>query len=159
VEATLPTGADSNPDPILGPVSCASAGNCTTVGFYNDTSGNQQAVMLTETSGKWAPGVMAVPPSPATNPLVTINAVSCASAGNCAVVGEYNDTSGNEQGLLLTESSGTWVAAKAKLPTGAAADPWTGFTSVSCASAGNCTAVGYCEDTSGHYQGLLITQS
>jgi hypothetical protein len=214
VEATLPTGADSDPNPILGPVSCASAGNCTTVGFYNDTSGKQQGVMLTETAGRWAPGVMAVPPSAATNPMVTINAVSCtspgnctaagwytdssghqqglvltqssgrwvaakaklpagaatnplvytssvscASAGNCAVVGEYNDTSGNEQGLLLTESSGTWVAAKAKLPSGAAANPFAAFTSLSCASAGNCTAVGYYEDTSGHSQGLMITQS
>ncbi len=158
-EATLPAGAASDPNPILTPVSCASAGNCTTVGYYTDTSGNRQGVMLTESSGKWAPGVKAAPPSPATNPLVTINAVSCASPGNCTAAGWYTDSSGNQQGLVLTQSSGTWVAAKAKLPAGAAANPVVYMSSVSCASARNCTAVGEYNDTSGNEQGLLLTES
>jgi hypothetical protein len=157
-EATLPTGAASDPNPILSAVSCASPGNCTAVGWYTDGSGNQQGLLLTQSSGTWTAAAAKLPLGAATNPVVYMGSVSCTSKGKCTAVGEYSDTSGHEQGLLLTESSDTWVATKAKLPNGAGANPSTGLSSLSCASAGNCTAVGYYEDTSAHYQGLLITQ-
>src|SRR5436305_8015324 len=48
---------------------------------------------------------------------------------------------------------------KATLPTNAASSPGVFLASVSCRSAGNCSAVGTYIDASLHFQGLLLTES
>ena len=156
VEASLPANAN-NTTAGLGSVSCASAGNCTAVGYYEDSSGHQQGLLLSETSGTWATGVEAsLPANAGTNPDAYL-VVSCASVGSCAAVGRYVDSSGHEQGVLLSETSGTWATGvEASLPANAGTNPNAGLDSVSCASAGNCTAVGGYTDSSGHSQGLLL---
>ena len=161
VEASLPANAGTNPNAGLGAVSCASAGNCTAVGNYDDSSGHQQVLLLSETSGTWAAGVEAsLPANAGTNPNPQLVSVSCASAGNCTAVGGYTDSSGHRQGLLLTETSGTWATGvEASLPANANTSSNVGLNSVSCASAGNCTAVGGYKDSSGHSQGLLLTET
>lgn len=53
VETILPADAESNPQANMDSVSCPSAGNCTAVGGYTDSSGNEQGVLSTETSGTW----------------------------------------------------------------------------------------------------------
>jgi hypothetical protein len=159
VRATLPAGADPDPIAALDSVSCASAGNCSAVGSYRDTSGNTHGLLMTQTSGTWAAGVEATLPSAASNPQVALNSASCTSPGNCSAVGEYIDNSGNTQGLLLTETSGTWAAGvQATLPA-AASNPNVVLGSVSCVSAGNCTAVGEYVDSSSHRQGLVLRES
>jgi Domain of unknown function DUF11 len=160
VEATLPANAGSNPDVSLSSVSCASAGNCTAVGRYADSSGYAHGLLLTETSGSWATGIQATLPANAgSNPNVSLSSVSCASAGNCTAVGRYEDGSGNAQGLLLTETSGSWATGvEATLPASAGSTPNVSLSSVSCASAGNCTAVGRYFDGS-PFQGLLLTET
>jgi homospermidine synthase len=107
-QAALPTGVKSNPGVTLPSVSCASAGNCTAVGSWIDSSGNRHGLLLTQTAGTWAAGTDApLPANAASNPLVLLRSVSCASAGNCTAVGLYTDSSGNSQGLLLTQTSPT----------------------------------------------------
>src|SRR5260221_5286127 len=96
IEAPLPANAASNPFANVSSVSCASAGNCTAVGLYFDSSGNQLGVLLTETAGTWATGTeAALPASAASNPVVFLASVSCASAGHFTAVGFYTDSSGN----------------------------------------------------------------
>ena len=91
---------------------------------------------------------------------MTLSAVSCPSAGNCSAVGTYADNTGSTQGLLLTETAGSWATgAEAGLPADAGSNPYVGLNSVSCASAGNCTAVGFYQDSSRNSQGLLVTQT
>jgi hypothetical protein len=162
-EATLPAGADtSNPIASFNSVSCASAGNCTAVGAYRDTPNDySQAMMVTETSGKWGPAVEATPPNVATasNPTVTLNSVSCTSPGDCIAVGDYIDTSGNTQGLVLTQSDGAWTPTEATLPSDAGSNPYMLLIRVSCASTGNCAAVGTYKDSSGNTQGLLLPET
>ena len=167
VEAPLPANAGSIPDTRVDSVSCSSAGNCTAVGAYEDSSGHLQGLILTETSGVWATGVEAsLPANAATIPYVQLDQVSCASPGSCTAVGTYDDSSGNVQGLLLTETSGKWaIGAEASLPANAGSGG-TGINklipqvdAVSCASAGNCAAVGSYPDTSAHQQGLLLTET
>src|SRR5438067_1293390 len=154
-EAILPANAGSDPHVFPYSLSCPSAGNCSAVGTYADSSGHAQGLLLTETAGTWAAGVDAVLPANAgSNPDVGLNAVSCASAGNCTAVGSYTDTSGFRRGLVLTETGGTWATGvEASLPGNAASNPKVSIGSVSCASAGNCSAVGNYEDSSGHTQG------
>src|SRR5439155_925475 len=160
VEASLPANAGSDPHVFLYSASCASAGNCGAVGGYNDGAGNVHGLLLTETAGTWAAGLEAsLPANAGSNPDISLS-VSCASAGNCSVVGSYADTSGHYQGLLLTETAGTWTAGvEASLPANAGADALVFISAVSCASAGNCSAVGTYFDLSGHTQGLLLTES
>ena len=69
---------------------------------YTDLAG----LLLDERSGTWSTGTEAELPSNAgSNPGVNLASVSCASAGNCAAVGDYTDSAGNTQGLLLNEIS------------------------------------------------------
>src|SRR5437764_13070525 len=83
VEASLPANAGSIPDVALNSVSCAAAGNCSAVGKYVDSSSNVQGLLLTETAGTWATGIEAsLPANAASNPVVFLGSVSCASAGN-----------------------------------------------------------------------------
>ena len=159
-EAVLPAGTAPNPDVNLISVSCASAGNCTAVGTYSDSSNGTQGLLLTQTNGTWAAGTEAVlPAGAASNPEILLFSVSCASAGNCTAAGQYVDNSGDAQGLLLTQTGGTWAATEAVPPANAGSDPLAGLTSVSCASAGNCTAVGSYSDSSGTHQGMLLTKT
>jgi PASTA domain len=164
VEAALPANAASAKQYVyLYPVSCASPGNCTAVGGYVDSSGNSPVLLLTETDGVWGTGVEAALPANAsvTDQYPFISSVSCASAGNCGAVGAYVDSSGNYQGLLLTKTAGVWATGvEADLPADAAATHQiASLTSVSCASPGNCTAVGGYVDSSGGSQALLLDET
>jgi hypothetical protein len=162
VEAGLPAGAStSNPNVDLTAVSCGAPGSCTAVGSYNDNSNHAQVVIFTETAGVWGAGVQAAPPAGAgANPNAEILSVSCPSVGNCSAVGDYQDASGAQQGLLLGESGGTWATGtEAGLPANAGSNPLAHPGSVSCASAGNCTAVGTYRDSSGKTQGLLLSET
>jgi len=144
-------------------VSCTSVGNCSAVGDYADNSvpSRQQGLLLTETAGTWAAGVKAtLPAGTATDPDVDLGSVSCVSAGNCSAVGGYKDSAGHLQGLLLTETAGTWApGVKALPPADAATEPDVFFYSLSCTSAGNCSAVGDYKDSAGHYQALALNET
>jgi len=153
IEAVLPANAATgeNQDASVDAVSCASAGNCTAAGNYQDTSGLTQGLLLTEKAGKWSRGVEAAVPAGAGPGLVYLASVSCASAGNCAAV--------SSGGLLLTEKAGKWATGvEATLPGNAAPVDSVLLYSVSCASAGDCTAVGTYETASGWSAGLVLTE-
>jgi hypothetical protein len=157
LEAVLPANAATkNQNAQLVSVSCPSAGNCSAVGLYTDNSGNTEGLLMSETAGLWAPGVEAVPPANANSSGTSRpESVSCASPGNCSAVGEY----GGGSGLLLTETAGRWAkGVKAVLPANAAQNQPLLLFSVSCALAGNCSAVGWYTDDSGHTEGLLLNE-
>jgi hypothetical protein len=169
VEAALPANAaTAQPGVYLSSISCASAGNCSAVGIYNNDTGND-GVLLTETEGSWATGVKATLPASADpTDQVELSAVSCPAAGDCAAVGVCVDHLGNFQGLLLTQTASEWSGGvEAALPANATAtapEQDVGLFSVSCASTGNCSAVGSYDVYSnrlGAYtqQGLLMTET
>ncbi len=169
IEASLPASAGPLADAFLQSVSCASTGNCTAVGFYDDSSGPfSDGLLFTETSGTWATGVEAPLPANAktlssSSQFLQLSSVSCASAGNCSAVGRYETSSGYSQGLLLTDTSGTWATGvEAPLPANASTNKSSAgaqLNSVSCASAGNCAAVGDYYDSSDQSDGLFLTET
>jgi hypothetical protein len=125
-------------------VSCPSAGNCSAGGNYVDSSSDTQAFVINETNGSWSQA-MEVPGTAALNKggIAVISSVSCRSAGNCSAGGDYTDSSNHQQALVVSEVNGTWGTAVelpgiAKLNAGGSA----AITSLSCASAGNCSAGG-----------------
>src|SRR5262245_56682212 len=124
-------------------VSCASRGSCAAVGFYKDGGGDQQGFVAVERYGVWGQAVE-VPGLGALNAggKSWVSSVSCASPGYCAAGGNYaTDAAGHGQAFVVSETNGSWGTAQevaANLNTGGGA----GVDSVSCASAGNCSAGG-----------------
>ena len=122
-------------------VSCGSAGNCAAGGSYSNSSG-EQAFVVSEKNGSWGRAIE-VPGLAALNVYKSgaVDAVSCASAGNCAAVGTYRDANGVPEAFVVSETNGSWGTA-IEVP-GSAAFGIATFASVSCVSVGNCAAVGY----------------
>ncbi len=87
--------------------------------------------------------------------------MSCGSAGNCAVAGDYTDAGGHRQGFVASEKNGTWTQA-IEVPGLGALNQGVGIAradTVSCAPAGNCTAGGYYTDSSSAGQGFVVTET
>ena len=116
----------------------------------SDRSGHQQAFVANETEGTWqraeeAPGTAALNPGGT----AYIESVSCASAGNCSAGGSFTDQSGHQQAFVANETEGTWQRAEEAPGTASLNSGGTAvIESVSCASAGNCTAGGDYLDSS-----------
>jgi hypothetical protein len=103
---------------------------CVNVGSYVDAGGKTQAL-----GGPANVATLNVGGNAA------IASVTCPSAGNCAIGGYYTDTHGSRQAFVATEKKGVWNNARevaGSLNNGGHAQ----INSISCASAGNCVAVG-----------------
>ena len=135
----LPGDADSTSNSVINDVSCPSATSCLATGYYTDTSGVQQGMLLTWSDGAWT----AAGKAPYTETL------SCVTASLCVAV---------EGPDIETWSSGTWTITSVPAPADNGSDP-VSLQSVSCVSASFCVAAGSYTDTSGSTKGLLETLS
>jgi hypothetical protein len=138
--------------PVAG-LSCASPGNCAATGKYqNPTSLRWRAYVVSQVHGVWkAPRTVVGLPALNGGAASDATSVSCASPGNC-VAGGYYGTWGRSgtQPFVISEVNGTWQAANrlqglsfnAHHPWAPGGPQFTEVTSVSCRSAGNCTAAG-----------------
>src|SRR5262249_27431619 len=80
-------------------------------------------------------------------------------AGNCAAGGGYATSPGHGQAFVVNQTNGAWGTAQnvpglAALNQGRSAEIYT----VSCASAGNCSAGGFYHDASGRAQGFVVSE-
>jgi hypothetical protein len=128
-------------------VSCPSAGNCAASGDYTDARDNLQALVVSEKNGRWG-RAQAIPGVQALNVGgdARADAVSCASAGNCSVGGDYTGPVPAEgpppvQAFVASEKNGRWGAARevpgsGALNTGGGAE----VMGISCPAAGDCAA-------------------
>jgi hypothetical protein len=138
------------------------AGSCTAAGTYVDASGLTQSFVADQVTGTWQSAVI-VPGTTALdagNGSVDLGALSCSSAGNCAVGGSYVDVSGNTQVYVANEVAGAWSDAEA-LP-GAVALNASGVatvTALSCGADGNCAVGGLYDEGSGSSQVFIANES
>jgi hypothetical protein len=170
----LPSDAGTTPDATVNSISCPAAGGCSAVGYYTDKNGDAELLLLSQSGGNWSAtegNISAL--AGATGGLetahddLTANSVSCASPGNCSVIGGYEDGSGEYRfrALELSEIGGVWgpaepVTLPSNADTGGIFQPYAELYQVSCASAGNCTGVGsYNATSSGHTEALLLSES
>ena len=162
--ATLPSGATGLPDGFLPALSCPSAGNCSAGGSYSDSKGNVQGLLLSEVKGVWKAPTRLVPPlAAAADPSLTINSLSCSTAGNCSAVGSFEDTHSNGQSFAANEVNGKWMRAReVTLPSNAGSSVQNSeIHSVVCWSRGNCSAIGsYLDNTTptGYAQGFEVDE-
>jgi hypothetical protein len=126
-------------------LSCAQPGYCSAAGSYIDGAAHVQSFVAGQSKGAWG----AARPVPGLGKLNTggqsaVNAISCPVRGTCAAGGFYKDGAGHFQALLLTESKGRWAnAAEARGTAALNSGGGAAIYSVTCMSAGNCTAGGY----------------
>ncbi len=123
-------------------VSCGSASNCVAGGDYG--SPYEWGFVVSEKNGVWGravgvPGLQALTTGRSTD----VNSVSCASAGNCAVGGDYEDVAHGARGFVISEKNGVWGRAT-NVPGLGALDKagYAAVNSVSCAKASSCAAGG-----------------
>ncbi len=152
--------------------SCPSAGSCSAVAVYTDSGGNSQVALFDQVNGSWRLTELDL------SHLAGLDAsgdlgpesISCASAGNCAVVGYYQDASQTYQGFVAMETGGVWApASEAQMPGNVnttnygvnhSGDEDLSLTSVACISAGNCTVFGnYDANAADNDVPLVLTES
>ncbi|HUY42287.1 MAG TPA: hypothetical protein VMU98_00840 [Acidimicrobiales bacterium] len=161
---TLPANAPAKESgALLRSVHCASVGNCTAVGSYLDADVNYPhsfAMGVSEVNGTWRSAVEITLPSDANaNSLVTLNQLSCASAGNCAAVGSYVDHNNVTHALVVNQVNGVWKAARALvLPGNASAYAGASLSGVTCTGVGQCVAVGVYNTVDARLQALASSE-
>ena len=148
-------------DPAIDAISCASAGNCSAGGTYWNLAKGTQAFVGNETNGTWrkaseVPGLARLD----VGKTAAFNALSCASAGNCSVGGSYWGPAKSKRAFVANETNGTWskateVPGTSLLNMGGEAEVDT----VSCASAGNCSAGGSYWDLKHHQQAFVANET
>jgi hypothetical protein len=156
-EAPLPAGTSANRNAELSSVACASPALCVAAGSYTDSSGHGQGVLLTGHGSSWAAAKAPLPRDAAADPAISFAAIACPSATVCVAASSYTDSSGVEQGLLVTGQGTTWAATKAPMPAGAATRPLVGLSHIACPSVTMCVVTGVYSDSPRSYQGLLLT--
>ena len=147
-------------DAQVNSVSCGSAGNCSAGGWYTDSRGYEQLMVVNQVNGIWQ-NAIEVPGSAALNKgdYARITSVSCGSAGNCSAGGSYMDSSSLSAPLVVSEVNGTWQNA-IEVPgmTTLTQRIFGTVTSVSCASAGNCSAGGWYTDSADLGQPFVVNE-
>ncbi len=142
-------------------VSCASAGNCSAGGFYTNGSGQgtNQAFVVNERNGTWGTAEK-VPGTAALNVggAAMVTSVSCASPGNCSAGGSYFNRLHNAQAFVVNEVNGTWRGARQVAAAISSARGDAQVESVSCASAGNCSAGGFYTSRAGTTQAFVVNE-
>jgi hypothetical protein len=145
---SLAAGAGAQARAEIYSVSCVSAGNCTAGGdSFANTNESQiaEAFLVSEVNGTWGTPISVPGLANLDNPgeYDEITSVSCVSAGNCSGGGDYHDAAGKSQVFVVSEVNGTWGTAIQVPGTGALnAGGGASIGSLSCASAGNCSAGG-----------------
>jgi len=134
-------------------VSCSSFGNCSVIGSYSLTSTVNEAFVATESDGTWG-NALALPGYQKLNSGGDTQGglvISCSAAGNCAVGGSFNDTSGKFHAFVASETNGSWGSAMEV--------PGTSFGAVlaiTCVANGACSAGGQLNDVTGNSQAFVV---
>ena len=141
-------------------ISCPSAGNCSAAGGFTDHAGSGQAFVASEVSGRWQLAIE-VPGTAAHNAggLAQANSVSCISPGNCGAVGFYSPSGVDTEAFVVSQDNGRWQRAIA-IPGIAALNAGGNAqaSSVSCGSAGNCSAGGFYTDHRNRRQAFVVRE-
>jgi len=154
------TSLDNSGIPVVTSVSCGSAGNCSAGGSYQDGHGHRQVFVVAQANGIWGTA-KEVPGTARLNTVgAQVNSVSCGAAGDCSAGGTYSDSGSTSQAFVVTQANGIWGTAK-EVPGTAALNVggYATVNSVSCATAGNCSAGGNYQGGTTGEQAFVVTQT
>ena len=101
-QVPAPANAGAEYAGTLTSVACTSASSCVVAGQYIDSSNMAEALTVTGPGASWTAAGPTPPATANTDRGVVLTSVACASASSCVATGGYFDSSGHEQGLLVT---------------------------------------------------------
>ena len=155
-QLAVPIATNSGRSASVNSVSCASAGNCSAGGTYQTAEG-AQAFVVSQVGGVWGAPQLAVPIATNDRGNATVNSVSCASAGNCSAGGSYYTNADGLQPFVVSQVGGVWGAPQLAVPIATNSGGNARVATVSCPSAGNCSAGGSYRDAEG-FQAFVVSQ-
>jgi hypothetical protein len=127
----------------------------------DDVTGAEQAIVVPEANGVAGQTVaVALPANAQSGPgeAASLSAVSCSPSGTCVAVGEYLDTSGVTDALVVPISLGVAGTGVEVTPPGASGESF--LRAVSCPATGACVAVGtYGIDANAYQAGVVVAVS
>ena len=108
----------NDPFEALNTIDCSEDDACIAGGYYVDSSYNLQPLLVQLQGGSWSAFGGPVPSDSQSDTLASIQGVYCPADGLCIATGYYwtNYLAGDESGMILTQSDGTWTASTAPLP-------------------------------------------
>lgn len=174
--APLPANASTN-STYVSELSSATCGGttCTAVGYYPDSSGDNEGLIETLTGSTWKSAEAPLPPDGAGGDptSATLSSVICETSDLCLAVGSYNNYVDNGEaydtpGLIEAFNGETWSPTTPPLPGNSESSPQAnlgpgfafndqGASYLSCDPTGSCLAVGLFEDDNDNTQGLMET--
>ncbi len=151
-------------------VACPAQDSCVAAGYYNLTAQIGGPAVATLSGGTWTATELPLPQGAAngnTGPLhvaygnTGLDAIACPAQGICVATGNAVLKNDHVRPFVETLSGGTWTAAWAPLPAGAAPLSTAGpfLSGVACSAAGSCIAVGSYTERGGGGVPLIETLS
>jgi hypothetical protein len=137
-------------------VSCSTAGNCGAVGYYGTFDGTTHAFVMSQSNGTWGDAINSADSLGVSG--AQWLSVSCPADGACSAAGYYADAGANLHTMAANEVGGTWKAAK-EVAGALNVGKYGQLFSVSCSSAGNCSAAGYYDDSAQGFAALVVTET
>lgn len=162
----LPKGARADADDVLSGISCTSIGSCEAVGSYDNSSGLEVPLTVTQSHGRWARAraVTVLPANATHRDSAVFGSISCRGAGSCIALGNYTTKAEKADLMIATESGGQWRDAQevALPPDGGSGSPPSAYLfpsvgTIDCTSTGYCAAGSFYLDVSGKYDALAVT--
>jgi hypothetical protein len=150
--ATLPSGTARAGSNVLSSVACTSVGWCVAVGGVARIGGRTLPAIATEVDGRWASIVpLGLPPSAGGQVLGgTLSSVACTGPRTCTAVGNATLSSGGSVPVVLVDAAGHLrplvLVTSATTTKGVSLQ----LSSISCAGADLCEAVGSLLTRSAH---------
>ncbi|HEY3907254.1 MAG TPA: Ig-like domain-containing protein [Streptosporangiaceae bacterium] len=150
----LPGYGTVSPNAAVTSVSCLSTGDCAASGFYIDSAKHHQAFTGGEVNGsQWTTRMIPGMAELNTGGQAFAADMSCGDPGECAVVGDFNDSASQSQAFVDAESGHEWRNAQEIF--GISNNLSAAATDVSCFGPGFCTAGGSYHDDDGHLQAFV----
>jgi hypothetical protein len=122
-------------------ISCGTAGNCAAGGTFLDAKDNEHAFVASENNGTWGKAIEV----PGVNALKTgrdaeLTSLACSPGRDCSAGGTYDTNPSGVGSFVVSERNGRW--GKATAVRGLNPSQFARLRTLSCASAGNCSAGG-----------------
>jgi hypothetical protein len=158
-EITPPANAAAQPNDGLYAAACPGKGDCVAGGAYTNKTGADEAMVVTQSRGKWARATeVKLPANAAAQPYAEVNSIACGASDSCVAVGYYHVKAGYDQGYIVDQTRGQWGrAVEASLPANAEAES-AGLIAVTCTSADACEAAGYYYDRAKQLSAVVISE-
>lgn len=157
LQAPVPGTARTDPAVSVRQLTCADAEDCVGVGSFAKQTVGRGGLIEQLSGGTWTATQAPLPVGAPASAQVVLSSVACPTTAWCGVAG-YFDTPTARHPLGLVLNGGRWLVRAVPAVTGEEPGSTT-LSSISCASAGQCIAVGHYKDDSGHYQGLIARLS